>query len=473
LGAGIAFDRETKGVGELFWQPSEPLEIAMSATAGSQVDFLGRLSYRPSSNFSFATNSDQFSTTANANWRLTPNFSAISTYESLRGTTVGGEYFTSGRNSSTILRSDISDRGQIRAYASQRWENLQATLQRNESSNNAELSYRLPTEGGSSDGGHEFVLGYQNSQQTLNTRLTSALWRYRSPERVGDGRYLWQTEVGYGWSGFGAGWLAAVDVNILPGLQLRSSYRGLSDTSNQDSYAIELTTTLLTSGGVRGTFDRVENFRTVGKVVFQPFLDKNQNGRQDPGEEGYWDPLLIRMNDRPIAQYRPQLTDDRGDLNLPSGSYRLDIDPAGYPLNYRSRTDALRVEVVPSGVTTIAIPLIPAYVAIGVVKDTKGDAVPGARVEGTNLTTKTKVFSITNDAGFYTLEGLEQGEYTLKVSDLVPKTDKLNITPSSQPTQELNLTIEIPAEKTEQSPAPTPTPSTQPPNINPSVNYRF
>jgi hypothetical protein len=199
---------------------------------------------------------------------------------------------------------------------------------------------------------------------------------------------------------------------------------------------------------------RVDQATLTTSDHFNTFLDKNQNGRQDGGEEGYWDGLLIRVNDRPLAQYRPQVTNDRGDLNLPNGSYRIDIDPAGYPINYRSRTDALRVEVVPSGVTTVAVPLIPSYSAIGVVKDTNGDAVPGARVEATNVKTKTKVFSITNDAGFYTLEGLEQGEYILKVSNLPAKPDKLTITPASQPTQELNITVDIPSE------TPTPTPPT-------------
>ena len=460
VGAGIAFDLEAKGVGEFFWQPSEPLEIAASATVGSKVDFLGRLSYRPSSNFSFSTSSDQFSTTANANWRLTPNFSAVSTYESLRGSTIGGEYFSSNNNSSTILRTDISSRGQVRAYGSQRLENFQATLQRNESSNNAELSYRLPTDGSFSDGGHEFLAGYQNSFQTVNTNLTSLLWRYRSPERVGDGRYVWQSELGYGWSGFGSGALAAIELSLIPGLQLRGSYRGISDSSSQGSYAVELTTTLLTSGGIRGTFDRVENFRTVGKVVFQPFLDKNQNGRQDTGEESYWDPLLIRVNERPLAQYRPSVTNEQGDLNLPSGSYRLDIDPAGYPINYRSRTDALRVDVVSSGVTTVAVPLVPAYTSIGVVKDSRGDAVAGARVEATHLRTKTKVFSITNDAGFYTLEALEQGEYQINVGGLPSTPSQLKITATSQPNQELNLTVTIPTENT-------PPPLSAPPAVSP------
>ncbi len=466
IGAGVAFDRSIKGIGELFWQPSNPLEISMSAAVGGQQsDYIGRLSYRPSNNFSLTSTSDQLSTSANANWRVANNYSVTSNYESLRGATIGGEYFTNDTNTSTRLAADIDTKGKIRTSANQRWNDLQASYQGNESALNAQLTYRLSNKD-QSDSGHEFVLGYQNSRQTTNTTLSSALWRYRSPDRVGDGRSLWQTELGYGFSGVGSGILANADLNFIPGLQLRGSYRGVSDNSTQANYAIELTTTLLTSGGIRGTFDKVEDFRTVGKVVFQPFLDKNQNGRQDAGEEGYWDPLLIRVNERPLAQYRPSVTNDRADLNLPSGSYRMDIDPAGYPINYRSRTDALRVEVVSSGVTTVAVPLVPAYVSIGVVKDAKGDAVAGARVEATHLRTKTKVFSITNDAGFYTLEGLEQGEYQINVSGLPSTPNQLKITSSSQPSQELNLIVAIPAENTP-PPASTP-PAASPPPVSPA-----
>jgi Carboxypeptidase regulatory-like domain len=465
IGAGVAIDRSLKGIGELFWQPSNPLEISMSAAVGGQQsDYIGRLNYRPSNNFSLTGTSDQLSTSANAYWRVANNYSVTSSYESLRGAAIGGEYFTNDTNTSTRLAADIDTKGKIRTSANQRWNDLQASYQGNESALNAQLTYRLSNRD-QSDSGHEFVLGYQNSRQTTNaanSTLTSGLWRYRSPERVGDGRSLWQTELGYGFSGVGSGILANADLNFIPGLQLRGSYRGVSDNSTQANYAIELTTTLLTSGGIRGTFDKVEDFRTVGKVVFQPFLDKNQNGRQDAGEESYWDPLMIRINERPIAQYRPSVNNNQGDLNLPSGSYRLDIDPAGYPINYRSRTDALRVEVVSSGVTTVAVPLVPAYVSIGVVKDAKGDAVAGARVEATHLRTKTKVFSITNDAGFYTLEGLEQGEYQINVSGLPSTPNQLKITASSQPSQELNLTVTIPAENT-------PPPASTPPAASPSA----
>ncbi len=450
LGAGIAYDRLYKGVGELFWQPIAPLEISMSAAIDRQEsDYIGRLSYRPSRDFSLSANTDRLSSSANAAWQLGTNFSARSTYESLRGATVGGEYFTTSRNTSSRIGADIDTQGRIRTSGSQRWDDLQANYQSNESAFNAQISYR-PTNEDRVERNHEFVLGYQNSGQINNSSaLTSLRWRYNSPSLTGDGRSLWQTELGYGISGFGSGILANASLNFLPGFQIRGSYQGISDNSNQGSYALEFTTTLLTSGGVRGTFDRVEDLRNAGKVVFQPFLDKNQNGRQDAGEDSYWDPLLIRIDDRSLDQYRPQVIDNRGDLNLANGSYRIDIDPAGYPIYYRSRLDALRLEIVASGVTILPIPLVPSYSRVGFLKDAAtGNAVPGARVEATHLQTKTIVSSITNDAGFYTLEGLEQGEYQLTVSNLGSTPDRLKIDATSQPTEEINLTITIPPENT-------------------------
>ncbi len=454
VGAGIAYDREVRGVGEFFWKPSTELEIAAAATSSStNWDYISRLNYRPSRDFSFDIISDLLSTNANASWRLGSNFTAISSYESRRGGTIGGEYFTSDTNSSLSLRADIDDQGRTRFGVGRRWNNLQANYNQNESGSIGQITY-YPG-GFSLYGGSEFVLGYQNNQ-TANSQLTSALWRYRSPERTNDGRTLWQTELGYGFNTVGSGIIANADLNLIPGLQIQASYRGVSDTSTQGTYAVALTTTLLTTGGIRGTNDRVEDFRSLGKVVIRPFLDINQNGRQDPGEANYWDSLLIRVNDRPVSSFRPQVINDRADFNLPNGSYRLDIDPAGYPINARSRLDALRVDIISGGVTEIPIPLTASYLVSGFVKDQRGNAAGGARVEATNLKTKTKVFSITNDSGYYTLEGIDQGDYQLTISGFPSQPNTLTITPATKPTQEIDLQVTIPSEGSD--PAPTPQP---------------
>jgi hypothetical protein len=434
VGAGVVYDQELRGVGEIFWQPINPLEISLSATTDSkQWSHLGRLTYNPSDDFSLSATSDRLSTNANSFWRLGQSFAALGSYDSVRGPAIGGQYFTSSNNSSTFVQADVDLQGRVRTSANQRIDNIQATFRSNEASSSTQLIYRV-------DDSNEFALGYQSSE-------TSALWRYRSPELTDDGRSLWQTELGYAVGNGGSGILANAGFNFLPGVQLRASYRGGVSAGNQDSYSLELTTTLLTSGGIRGTTSAIEEFHTLGKVVVQPFLDRNQNGRQDPGEEGYWDPQLILVNQQPITQFRPRVYDNRGDFNLPSGSYRIDIDPAGYPINFSSRSDAIRVEVVPGGVTTIALPLIPTYLVTGFAKNTSGEELAGGRVEATNIKTRVKTVSITNDSGFFTLENLEQGEYQITVSGYSTKPDQIKIGPNSPPSQQINLTVTIPESK--------------------------
>jgi hypothetical protein len=465
VGLGVAYDQELRGVGEVFWQPTNPLEISFSTVTDSrQWQHLGRVNYRPSENFYAIATSDQFSTSADAYWRVGENIALISGYDSRRGVTAGGQYFTSDQNSSTFLQADIDNQGRIRARANQRLDNLQASLQSNESSTGAQLTYRLD---GNSNSGNEFALGYQTNNTTPSTQEITALWRYRSPEITNDGRSLWQTELGYGWGNDRGGIIANADLNFFPGVALRASYRGGVGSSNQDSYAMELTTTLFTGGEVRGSSDRIEEFRTFGKVVVQPFLDKNQNGRQDAGEESYWDPLLLRLNEKPLVSFRPRITNDRAELNLPNGSYRVDIDPSGYPINYTSGLEAIRVEVVPGGVTTLQIPLVPAYGLTGFAKNTKGETLAGARVEAVNIKTKVKVISISNDAGFYSIENLERGEYKLTVSGFPTTPDILKISPNSPPGQNIDLTVKVTDQPSPPVPAPTTTP--KPANLIPPI----
>jgi hypothetical protein len=456
VGIGAAYDQEVRGVGEIFWQPTNPLEISISAVTDSrQWQHLGRVNYRPSENFYAFATSDQFSTSANAYWRVGENFAVISDYDSRRGVTAGGQYFTSDQNSSTFLQADVDNQGRIRARGNQRLDNIQAGFQSNESSTGAQLTYRVD---GNSNSGNEFTIGYQTNNTTPNSEEMTALWRYRSPDTNSDGRSLWQTELGYGWGVNRGGIIANADLNFIPGVTLRGSYRGGLGTNNQDSYALELTTTLFTGGEVRGSYDRTEEFRTFGKVVVQPFLDKNQNGRQDQGEESYWDPLLLRINEKSLVSFRPRVTNDRAELNLPNGSYRVDVDPAGYPINYTSRLEAIRAEVVSGGVTTIQIPLVPAYNLTGFVKNTSGETLTGARVEAINIKTKVKVISITNDAGFYSIDSLEQGEYKFTVSGFSTTPELLKITAKSPPSQNIDLTVKV----TDQPPTPSTSPATSP-----------
>jgi Carboxypeptidase regulatory-like domain len=461
VGVGTAFDRNVLGVGEIFWQPNNiPLQMTFSATTGKQWDILGRLDYRPSTDFLLTANTDQFSSRADANWRLGDNFTALSTYDSRRGTSIGGQYSANnGRYNSTYLRAEIDNSARLRFSANQRLNNWQFSNQSNESATTTQVAYNLSS---NLDTGNELVASYQTNSQTstsINTSpyFSSLIWRYRTPDRTADGRSLWQTELGYGLNNSGSGAVAGIDLNFIPGFGLRGSYRGISE-NGRDSYSIELNTTLLTSTGIQGTDARIEDLRAVGQVELTAFIDTNGNGHRDRGEKPYYDPLLFKINQKPLKQFQVASGTDSATIKLPPDSYRLDIDPAGYPVNYRSSIEALRIDIAAGNITPIAIPLVPAYVYTGVVQDKTGKPISGARVEVISIKNGTKINSITNEAGVYYLEGLEQGEYKLNVSGLPITIDRLLITSTSQPIQELNLTVTIPAENMT-APASSPTSS--------------
>jgi Carboxypeptidase regulatory-like domain len=484
VGVGAAFDKEVLGVAEVFWQPNNiPLQVAFSATGAKQTEILGRFDYRPSNEFFVTGNIDQLSSRADANWKLSPGFTAVSNYDSNRGLSIGGEYSaTNGRYNSTFVRAEIDSRARLRFGANQRLDNWLFSHQSNESATTTQVAYRLDKNLDNIDSGSELVANYQtNSPVIINANtsptFTSLVWRYRAPQRTLDGRSLWQTEIGYGLNAAGSGLVAGLDLNITPGLRLRGSYRGAGD-NGRDSYSLELNTTLLTSQGIQGTDAQIEELRAQGQVEFTAFLDTDGNGRQDPGEASYYDPLLFKINQKPLKNFRVANETNSGKIKLPSGSYRMDIDPAGYPINYRASTEAMRVDVAAGNITPISVALVPAYVTTGAVLDTAGKPVGGARVEAISIKNGMKISSVTNDAGIYYLEGLEQGEYKVNVSGLATKPDRIRITPTSQITQELNLIIDIPKEKPPEDIA-IPQNSTSPssssrlltPNINVSINF--
>ncbi len=87
--------------------------------------------------------------------------------------------------------------------------------------------------------------------------------------------------------------------------------------------------------------------------------------------------------------------------------------------------------------TPVMIPLIRSYTRSGVITDTQGQAIAGARVEAIQPDRGTRHFSVTNGAGVYYLEGLPQGKYALKINGKSAGSMKLE--ESSEAFQELNL----------------------------------
>jgi Carboxypeptidase regulatory-like domain len=456
VGIGAAHDRGFLGIGEVFWQPNNiPLEASLFTAAGTTTDFAGRISYRPSADFSLNANTDNTSTRTDLRWRLNSNLALTSNYDTLRGLSGGVEYLNSSYNSSTFLRATIDDQTRTKVFASQRLDRWQANFQSNEANILGQLSYQL-TDAPNSDVGHRLTAGYQfspsttTSSTTNSNNLTSLAWQYRSPSRTTDGSYVWQSELGYSWSNLGSGAFANADVAALPGWRLRGSYRGINENSTQSDFSVSLVTTLQIDGGIRGTDTRLDELRSLGRIELSAFIDTNQNGVRDAGEQSYWDPLLVKINQSDLNYFRTQTENNISTVSLAPGSYRIDIDPAGYPPNYRTVPAPRRVDVVASDTTRIAIPLTPSYVVTGILKDQNGNPLADTRIEIISADGKFKADSVTNNAGVFYLEGLGKGEYQFKVNSFPVSPASLKIDVNTQTLQEINLTIQIPAPQTKE-----------------------
>jgi hypothetical protein len=178
-------------------------------------------------------------------------------------------------------------------------------------------------------------------------------------------------------------------------------------------------------------------------LLIQPFFDRNNNGNLDSDETIYTEnpDLLLILNNRPVNSFRPEVQGNRILLRLPPGTYRLDLDPSGFPVDWQALVDAYGIEVVAGSYTPVLVPLVVSYTLSGVVSDPSGKALAGARVEAIGSQSGQRQFSVTNGAGVYYLERLVQGTYTLQINGEPAQPDQITLDNSSKPFEELNLQL--------------------------------
>ncbi|WP_353932659.1 carboxypeptidase-like regulatory domain-containing protein [Okeanomitos corallinicola TIOX110] len=439
VGVGGVYEDSPKALAELFYRPTNvPVQVALFALSGENGNVNTDIRYDPFSNLNLTFNSDRFSQRSQINWRVFPNLTLFALDNSRDATSGGLQVSYNSRGFSTFGRVSFDDKDRIRWNLLQRLNKLELTQRGNEIGTFSELNYKFSDQK-LFDSGNAILLRYETNNQNNTNNLLNIGWRYRSEQKALDGNYIWDVELGYGIGSQGEGIIASLGTTILPGLMLRGRYQGVSVNSDQSSFSIDLVSGLNLQRGIKPSDRRSEYFRTQGGLLIQPFFDKNNNGKRDSNEEFYTQDagLLVIINNRPLRSFSPDIRSDGILIRLAPGTYRLDLDPAGFPPDWQANNTALAVDVIPGSYTPVVIPLILSYTVSGVVTDSQGDALVGARVEAVEKNQGIRRFSVTNGAGVYYLENLPQGNYQLEING--KSAGSLNLDQSSEPFQELNL----------------------------------
>ena len=446
LGGGIIYDQSLLGLGEVFYQPNNfPFKLAVSALkVPDKFKYNANLEFRLSSQLNLNLSSNEQFQSFNFNWNAAKFLSINSSGNNLNDIINLG--FNVNQNIgkiSTYSSLKIDNKQQLDWSSNLRWRNLSARA--SPTGIGLELNYegaifslfKLPEK-------ENLILSYEtNNSSSKHNSLLTLRWKYQSPYI--NQRRLWDFDLGYGIGSQGSGLLASVSTFFIPGLSLGLRYDGISMTSDTTSYRLEIGSVVNFSPNLRFGDSEFERLRSEGGIFIQPFLDKNNNGIRDNNEEIYTQDmeLLLILNNKKFNPSLATITKQGVLFKVPPGIYRLDLDPAGYPLDWKPVQNAYAVEIVAGSYTTISVPFVASYTLAGTVKDAEGKPIVGAKVEAID-NTKSSVASITNSAGIFYLEQLRQGTYELKVNNKSVEPNRMTINSDSPTLQELNLTLPNP-----------------------------
>ncbi|MCC5628159.1 carboxypeptidase-like regulatory domain-containing protein [Nostoc sphaeroides CHAB 2801] len=445
LGAGIVYDQSLLGLAEIFYQPNYfPLKLAISALQTQEkLTYNANIDFSPSPKTNLNLSSNELFQSFNFYWNAASGLNIISSGNNFNNIINVGISLNQNIGSLFTFSSlKLDNEGQLDWNSNARWYNWNFISRANANNTGLELIY---------DGsifnltGDEYLtLGYETSNYSnRSSNLLTLKWKYKSPYRLSDQRSLWDFDLGYGIGSQGSGLLASVSTVVIPGLSLRLRYDGISTTSDIASFRIELASAVNFNPKISPGDTRFERLRSEGGIFIEPFLDKNNNGVRDNDEQIYTQDieLLLILNNKKFNPIFSNITKQGVFLKLAPGIYRIDLDPAGYPLDWKPTQAASAVEVVAGSYTTVLIPFVASYTVAGTITNSQGNPIVGAKVEAIDPNSKSSVISITNSAGVFYLEQLRQGTYQLKVNDKSVEPNSITIKADSNTLQELNLKL--------------------------------
>ena len=130
--------------------------------------------------------------------------------------------------------------------------------------------------------------------------------------------------------------------------------------------------------------------------------------------------VSILLNGKKLGQR--QIGGDFFVGNLRPGIYTVSVDPENLPLELVVEQQSIKVEVQSGAVTEVNIPVYAEYGAAGKVITASGHALAGVPIRIADSENKTTKQVMTDQFGYYRIDGLRQGSYTAKI--MTTKEDK-------------------------------------------------
>lgn len=434
VGLGGVYDSSFQGLAEFFYQPQRsPLRLTISSAFGNDIKINTNIIWDAYPNFYATLSNDLKSTLYSLNYQISSQFRFYSSGSLDKNKNFGLSYFSSKTDSSTNALINFDTNSGWSWSLEQRLGKLYLNHSGNQIRTYSQLSYLLNPY-------QSLIVNYETLNPTQQSNLLTAYWRYNSPTRTRYGENLWQGELGYRIGSLGTGIYVTLGTTILPGILLQARYEGVSLNSDQSNFSIQLVSSLGFQQGIIPGDRQIERLRTQGGLLVLPFLDQNSNGKRDNNEEIYRDNSeFLIVNNEAIKPSQFDIQGDRIFMRLAPGTYRVDLEPAGFPPDFQPTINSFAVKVVEGSYTPILIPLQPSYTLAGIATDVQGKVIAGAKVEAIDPNSKLSVISITNDAGVFYLEQLRQGTYQLKINGKMSQPDTITIKAGSNTLQELNL----------------------------------
>ncbi len=452
VGTGVYYDGSSlRPLGEIFYQPKKvPFQLAISALTpdfdDSDWSIESRMYFNPTPDFSLNFNGNYNSQKLDLNWRISPNFNFVGSANQSNSDSylaAALQFNHSKGLNSTYARVEVNSNSRLTWNLSQTFGNLRLEHRRGRNETESQITYNLSNKTSFLEG-HSLIFDYDTTTQNGQDDYLAALgWRYRSDRKLNDGFPVWEFNLGYSIGSRGSGVLSSVSTAIIPGVIVRLGYQQVSLYSPDAQFRIEFSPKLNVQNGIRSgpspqDFNRL---RSNGGIWIKPFYDRNNNGKLDKNEDIFTEDanLMLILNNQTINYSYPEIKPDGVFLSTPPGVYRLDLDPAGFPLDWTSGISALAVKVAPGSYTEVLIPFSASYTVSGVVTNAEGKALNGIRVEAISQNKDETIFSLTNGAGVFYLEGMKQGIYNLKLNGEPAQPEQIIIQEDSETFQEINL----------------------------------